>query len=553
MKILSSIALLLLLFLNTHTSSAQLLDGENGNYDRADSLRGSLRPERTNYDVLKYNLNVKVVPEKKYIEGFNEITFEVKDRLPKMQLDLFANMNVDSIVFQGQILPYKREFNAVFIKFSDPLQAGQKQKLRFYYSGNPKVAKRPPWDGGFIFRKDKNGKPWVSVAVQGTGASLWYPNKDHLSDEPEEAEIHVAAPNGLMNVSNGRLVGSEKMDKGYTRWDWKVENPINNYNIILNIGDYVHFSDKFEDLDLNYYVLSYNLEKAKKQFQQVKPMMACFTEKFGPYPFPEDSYKLVQTPYLGMEHQSAVAYGNQFSNGYYGRDLSGTGIGLRWDYIIIHESGHEWFGNSISVGDIADMWIHEGFTTYSEAVYVECQYGKKDALKYLKGLSQNAQNDKPIIGDFGVNNEGSGDMYFKGANMLNTLRSIIDNDEKWWDLLKNFSLDFRHKITNTQEVIDYFNTRTETDVEPLFRQYLSYSALPKLHLKRVEDKILARWETDVKKFEVPVDLIVSKGEKIRVHPTNEWKALSKLSNKPGLKLSDVKLDRLHFYVQIEKD
>ncbi|MBW2962045.1 M1 family metallopeptidase [Mesonia aestuariivivens] len=530
----------LLLFIAFHffqISTAQLLSDHDKNYTRADSLRGSLRPERTGYDVLKYDLYVKVIPEEKYISGVNKITFKTLEELPKMQLDLFKNMKVDSITYKGKKVKFYREFNAVFIEFEQPIQQKKESTLNFYYSGKPIVAKTPPWDGGFIFTKDKNNEDWVSVAVQGTGASLWYPNKDHLSDEPEEAEIHIAAPKNLVAVSNGRLLGKEKVDENYTQWNWKVTNPINNYNIILNIGDYVNFSDHYKDLDLNYYVLSYNLEKAKKSFKEVTPMMDCFYEKIGPYPFPEDSYKLVETPFLGMEHQSAVAYGNGFNFGYMGRDLSGTGVGLNWDYIIIHESGHEWFGNSITAKDIADMWIHESFTSYTEAIYIECRWGLEKALTYLNGLRQTmVSNDRPIIGDYGVNSEGSGDMYFKGANMINTLRFMINDDEKWWEILNHFTSAFKHTTTDTEAVVRFFEEETDLELASFFNQYLRHTKLPELQFKKENATIYYRWKTDVENFKMPVELLTNQKE-IRITPSNSWQKLDKSISKENLQVN----------------
>ncbi len=535
----------LLFVLFASFANAQVLSNKE-TYTRADTLRGSLRPERSNFDVLKYDLSVKVEPDKKYISGNNKIRFKVLDSLPRMQIDLFANMQVDSIVYNNQKLIYSREYNAVFIDFPKSLLPNSVEEVNFYFSGKPKIAKNPPWDGGFIFDKDKNGKDWVSVAVQGTGASLWFPNKDHQSDEPETTEIHLIVPENLMGVSNGRLIGERSLGNGFKQFDWQVKNPINNYNIILNVGDYVHFSDQYKDLDLEYYVLSYNLEAAKKQFEQVKPMMACFYEKFGSYPFPEDSYKLVESPHLGMEHQSAVAYGNGFKNGYLGRDLSGTGIGLRWDFIIIHESAHEWFGNSITAADIADMWIHESFTAYAEAVFVECQYGKKDALAYTRGTRRGIANDIPIIGDYGVNSEGSGDMYYKGANMLNNLRSVLNNDAKWWQLLKDFHTEFKHQITNTKEVVDFFEKRTKAELTPIFNQYLRYTQVPQIDFRKENGKIQYRWEAKAEDFEMPLDLKFN-GKQKRIYPTKEWKTLSFTKD---MEAFEVDLDR--FYVEIKK-
>ena len=409
-------------------------------YTRKDSLQGGLRSERTNFNVTKYDLNIKIDIDKKYIVGYNDIYFTtLAKKTTRIQLDLYENMQVDSIVFEKKKLKYKRDNNAVFVDFPNLLFAKFEGYLRFYYSGNPIVSKNAPWDGGFIFKKDSNNKDFVGVACQGAGASLWFPCKDSQSDEPDNgANISIEIPVGLTAVSNGRLLGSTDKGNGFVRWDWQVKNPINAYNITVDIGDYVHFGENYKGLDLDYYVLRENEAKARIQFEQVKPMMDCFQTKFGEYPFKSDGYKLVETPFLGMEHQSAVAYGNKYTNGYLGRDLSGTDVGLLFDYIIIHESGHEWFGNSITSKDIADMWIHEGFTMYSENVFLECQFGKEKAEKYINGIQQNVMNDKPIIGPYGVNKEGSGDMYYKGALMLNTIRNIVNDDLKWWRLILKY-------------------------------------------------------------------------------------------------------------------
>ena len=426
---------------------------------RRDTLQGGLRFERTCFDVQRYNLDIQVLPRTKKIEGNNEIIFKVVDNTSKIQIDLFENMQIDSIVWNTKKLTYKREFDAVFVKFPSELPKGSTQNIKVYYQGNPKVAKNAPWDGGFVYSNDSKKQPWIGVAVQGTGASLWYPVKDTQTDEPDNgASVKVAVPDGLMNVSNGRFLGSEKLANNFTRWNWEVKNPINTYNITLNIGDYVHIHDNHNGLDLDYYVLRENEEKARKHFEDdVKPMLDCFQSKFGKYPFWEDGYKLVETPYLGMEHQSAVAYGNKYKKGYMGFDMSGTGVGMKFDYITIHETGHEWFGNSITSKDIADMWIHEGFTTYTETVFVECTQGYDAAMKYINGQSKNVRNDKPIIGQFGVNREGSGDMYYKGSLLLNTLRHVINNDTKWWEILLKYSETYKKQIIDTPTVIAFFN------------------------------------------------------------------------------------------------
>ena len=533
---------LVVLISAANISWAQVLSNKKGNYTEADSLRGSLRPERA-FDVQKYHLKLKVEPEKQFISGSNTISFIADDDLSTIQIDLFENMKVDSILQNNQTLAYNRKHNAVFIDLKETVRANEKGEIQFYYSGKPIVAKNAPWDGGFVWDTDKNGDPWIGVAVQGTGASLWYPNKDHQSDEPEEVQLDIAVPNGLMNVSNGQFLGEKDLGNGFTQWSWKTVNPINNYNVMINIANYEHFSDSYGDLDLDYYVLPYNLEKAKEQFKEVKPMMDCFYEKFGEYPFVEDGFKLIETPYLGMEHQSAVAYGNEYEMGYLGNDLSGTGIGLKWDYIIIHESGHEWYGNSITAKDIADMWIHEGFTSYSEAVYVECRWGKEQALEYLQGTRRGLGNNATIIGDYGVNSEGSGDMYFKGANLLNTIRSIYDNDELWWKTLKYYTETYKHQIIDTETTENFFDEATGVDLQPIFDQYLRHTDLPKLQFRKKEGKTQARWIADVEDFKMPVDIFID-GKEVRITPTDEWGDL-----KENIALEEIEVNELEFYIK----
>ncbi len=526
--------------------SFQSLISQNA-FTRKDTLQGGLRPERTCFDVVRYDLNIKIDPKAKSIIGYNEITFKPVENTLAIQIDLFENMKVDSIIYNKGKLSYNREFNAVFINFPTPLLKDMpEQSIKFYYSGKPVVARRAPWDGGFVFTQDDSGKDWIGVAVQGTGASLWYPVKDSQSDEPDRgASIKVAVPNGLMNVSNGRFLGSEDLKNGYTRWDWEVKNPINTYDITVNIADYVHLHDNYKGLDLDYYVLRENEGKAKTHFEEVKPMMDCFQSKFGEYPFKDDGYKLVETSYLGMEHQSAIAYGNRYLKGYLGTDLSNTGIGLTFDFITIHESCHEWFGNSITSKDIADMWIHEGFTQYSEIVFVECQLGYEKAMQYANGLRDNVQNDRPIIGQYGVNNEGSGDMYPKGALLLNTLRHIINNDTKWWKLILDYSNTYRHKIIDTETVITFFNKESGMDLTKVFNQYLYYATIPRLQYRINNNLLEYQWIAVVDHFDMPVDIKI-KGEKIRIQPTTSWK-----TSKHQIKsISEVEILTNDFFINV---
>ena len=521
----------------------------NAQFTRRDSLQGGLRAERTAYDVKRYDLNITINPEQRSIKGFNEITFDVVSPTQKIQIDLFENMKVDSIIWNTKKLNYKRDNDAVFIDFPEKLASKSNHKLKFYYSGNPLIAKNAPWDGGFVFKKDSNGKDFIGVAVQGTGASLWYPVKDSQSDEPDNgASIKVAVPNGLMNVSNGRFLGSQDLKNGYTRWDWEVKNPINNYTITVNIADYVHIQDKMPDLDLDYYVLRENEAKAREHFMEVKPMMVCFQSKFGRYPFWKDGYKLVETPYLGMEHQSAVAYGNKYKKGYMGMDLSGTGVGMFFDFITIHETGHEWFGNSITSTDIADMWIHEGFTTYSETVFIECIKGYNDAMKYVNGQARNVRNDKPIIGQYGVNNEGSGDMYYKGSLLLNTLRHVIGDDEKWWKILYNYSETFKKKIITSETVIDYFNKASGMDLSTIFHQYLYTNQVPIFLYKIKGDYLYYSWNNTTDDFNMPLD-IGFEDTKIRLQPTiKEQKIKLKKLSKKSFQIYDNQ-----FFIKIKED
>ena len=521
----------------------------NAQFTRRDSLQGGLRFERTCFDVLRYDLDIMIDPEKRLIFGYNDITFKVVKPTKKIQLDLFDNMKIEGITSKefGK-LEYDRDENAVFIHFNSLLVQDVTYTIRFMYSGNPIIAKNAPWDGGFVFSKDKAGKDFIAVAVQGTGASLWYPVKDSQTDEPDNgASIKVAVPNGLINVSNGRFLGSQDLKNGYTRWDWEVKNPINNYTITVNIADYVHIQDKMPDLDLDYYVLRENEAKAREHFAEVKPMMECFQSKFGRYPFWEDGYKLVETPYLGMEHQSAVAYGNKYKKGYMGFDLSGTGVGMFFDYITIHETGHEWFGNSITSTDIADMWIHEGFTTYSETVFIECIKGYDNAMKYINGQAKNVRNDKPIIGQYGVNNEGSGDMYYKGSLLLNTIRHIIADDEKWWKMLYDYSETFKKKIITSDTVIDYFNKASGIDLKPIFRQYLYTNQLPIFIYKVKGDYLYYSWDNVSKDFNMPID-IGFEDKKIRLNPTlKEQKIKLKKLNKKSFQIYDNQ-----FFVKIQE-
>ena len=500
-------------------------------FTKADTLRGKLTPLRSSYDINYYHLDVKVDIVNRFISGSNVFKFTATKDLQRLQFDLFENLAVDKVVYKGRDLPFNREFNAVFIDFPGLIKQGAKDEFTVFYSGKPTVAKRAPWDGGFSFAEDKQGKPWVGVSCQGFGASSWWPTKDHQSDEVDSMMISISVPDGLMDVSNGRLRSTEKLNNGYTRYNWFVSYPINNYNVTLNIADYVHFDDSYAgengNLTLDYYVLRENLQKAKKQFgADVKPMLKVFEYWFGPYPFYRDGFKLIDAPYLGMEHQSAVAYGNKYQKGYLGTDLSGTGYGLKWDYIIVHEAGHEWFGNNITAKDIADMWIHEGFTMYSEALFVESMHGKKAGAAYIAGVRKKVMNDVPIIGPYDVNTEGSGDMYYKGANLVHTLRTLIDDDTKWREILRGLNKDFGLKTTSTDEIVAYINSKSGKDLTKVFDQYLRYSSIPVFATSYSEKgKVSYRWESKVPGFNMPLR-VTSDNKSQWIYPTSEWKTMN---------------------------
>lgn len=511
-------------------------------FTKADTLRGMLTPLRTCYDVTFYDLKIKLDIPKRSLSGKNTFYFKVHQNFKTCQIDLFDNMIIEKIVYHGKPIFYKREFHAVFLYFPTELKQGNVDSFSVYYHGRPREAVRAPWDGGFVWRKDEEENDWVGVACEGIGASLWWPLKDHLSDEPDSQAISIEVPSHLWAVCNGRLRSKEELGKT-TKYNWFVSYPINSYNITLNVGNYAHIQDVYNSIDgkltLDYYVLSYNKNKAKEHFQQVKTMLKCFEQYFGAYPFQKDGYKLVETDYWGMEHQSCVAYGNHYNNNEWG-----------FDYIIVHESGHEWFGNSVSVPDHAEMWIHESFTTYTEAIYVECVYGYETAVKYLTAQRFNILNQEPILGPLDVNYDrwvGS-DMYYKGAWMLHTLRNCVNNDELWFKTLKMFALNFRYRIVNTQQVIQFFNLHLQNDYSSFFEQYLNYPKPPifeyKVEKKGNEYELYYQWKTNVQNFKMPVEILVN-DQRIRLTPTQQPQKMSIESEK-------IVVDKNKFYVYTEK-
>ena len=519
--------LLYLTFMCALNFQSQGLMDEKNNFSRQDTLRGSITPERIWWDLTYYHLKVQVDPEKRYISGENTIKYNVLSANQTMQIDLQAPLNITKVTQDGKNLKILHDGNAHFITLTKQQVIGNTESIIVQYEGNPKEAIRAPWDGGFSWKKDANGKHFIATSCQGLGASVWWPCKDHMYDEVESMRISVTVPSHLMDVSNGRLESVENHGET-TTYNWFVNNPINNYGVNVNIGDYTHFSEVFDGekgpLSMDYYVLKDNLEKAKKQFTDAPKMMKAFEHWFGAYPFYEDGFKLVEVPYLGMEHQSSVTYGNQYKQGYLGRDLSGTGWGLKFDFIIIHESGHEWFANNITDIDIADMWIHESFTNYSESLFLDYYYGKKAASEYVIGLRKTIANKTPIIGKYNVNKSGSSDMYNKGGNMLHTLRQLIDNDEKWRLILRKMNADFYHQTVTTKQIEDFLSKETGFNLNPFFNQYLRTIKIPTLE-HTIENKTLKyRWTNTVANFEMPLKTTINGKEKW-IYPTSNWKKL----------------------------
>ena len=498
-------------------------------YTHADTLRGSNGPARAWWDVRFYDLHVRVSLADSSVTGWNAITYRVVQPSRDMQVDLQQPLTIDSIVQDRRKLAYRRDGNAFFVTLRGNQRAGETRAITVWYHGKPHVGRRLPWDGGFAFARDSLGQPWIATANEGVGASIWWPNKDYLGDEPDSQRIAITVPDSLIDVSNGRLRNTIHNPDRTTTYEWFVTSPINNYDVTINAGRYTHLSDTLDGeagrLTLDFWPLAYHADTAQRQFQQVIPMLRCFEHWFGPYPWYADGYKLVETPHLGMEHQSAIAYGNHFLNGYLGRDLSRTGLGLQWDFIIVHESAHEWFGNNISGQDHADMWVHESFANYAEGLYTECRLGKSAGAAYMIGARVGVRNDRPIIPAYGVNAQGSGDMYPKGGNMLHTIRAILDDDAKWRDILRGLNKTFYHQTVTSRQVEDYISREASIDLSKVFAQYLTTTHIPVFEY-RVQNGVLAyHWVDVVPGFDMPVRVnIPGLGTRL-LHPTESWQTL----------------------------
>jgi aminopeptidase N len=496
-------------------------------FTHADSLRGSLTaPERTWWDVTFYDLHVAISPADSSIRGYNGITYRVLTQPREMQIDLMEPLVVDSMVQDARAVSFRRDGNAFFARLTAPQAVGASKTITVYYHGKPHVARRPPWDGGFSWAHDSLGRPWIVTTDQGMGASVWWPNKDIGADEPDSQRIALTLPDSMIDASNGRLRSVRPNGDGTTTWEWFVVNPINNYAIAVGAGSYAHYSDFFHGergiLTMDFWPLDYNLEAAHRQFQQAKTMLACFEHWFGPYPWYEDGYKLVETPHPGMEHQSAVAYGNWYENGYRRRDLSGTGLGMKFDFIIVHESAHEWFANNITAKDNADMWVHESFANYAENLYVECQFGKQAGAEYVIGTRRGIRNDEPIIPAYGVNAQGSGDMYPKGGNMLHTIRQIVGNDEQWRGILRGLNRTFWHQTVMGTQIEQYISREAGVDLSKVFDQYLRTTMIPTLEYKISGTTLSYRWANVVPGFDMQVGVTLGDSGYSVIHPTEAW-------------------------------
>jgi len=521
-------------------------------FSKYEYLHGKLTPLRTCFDVKLYDIYIKVEPKLKFISGKNKITFLTTTDFQKLQLDFFLQMKIDSIVFENKSIAYKRDSNAVFVDFGKKLAKNKIENLTVYFRGNPRIAKNAPWDGGFVWSKDSSGNDWVGLACEGLGASCWLPCKDHLSDEADSMNMHLIVPENLVGVSNGRLISEQSFGNGFKEFDWQVTNPINNYDITINVANYAHIHDIYEskvnemqkNLSLDFYVLKDNVETARNFLpNEVKRMLDCFELRFGAYPFWNDGYKLVETPYWGMEHQSCISYGNGYKDNRWG-----------FDFIIVHESGHEWFGNSLTCSDPAEMWIHESFTTYSETLFLECRFGYQTSLKYLLEQKRNIQNKVPMIGPYDVYYHGrkDNDIYYKGAWVLQSLRSSIDNDSIWFIMLKNLNITFNKKNITTSDICKSFSEKTKLNTDKFFEQYLMHAEIPELEYKIVDRgdnlELHYRWGNTIGGFEMPIKVTLAKDLYDFISPTKSWQIIDLNFHNPD----DFKIQTDRFLINIKK-
>jgi aminopeptidase N len=543
---------LVILFTNLPVKTKAQLSAQKATFSRADTLKGYLTPLRSCYDINFYHLDVKFNIDKKFISGSNLFKFTATQDFTRLQFDLFANLNIDKIVYHNQVLQYTREANAVFISFPESIKKHSKDEFTVFYSGYPNVAFKAPRESGIVFAKDSLGYPLVATACESKGASIWWPNKDHLSDEPDSMLISVSVPKALKEVSNGRLRKITDLKNGYKKFDWFVGNAINNYNVAVNIGNYTHFSDNYAGekgkLTLDYWVLPYNLSRAKVDFaKNVKPLLKAYEYWFGPYPFYEDGYKLVETPYPAMEHQSAISYGGYMRGGPK-NELIGVSGGEKWDFVIVHESAHEWFGNNITAKDLGDLWIHEAFGSYAESLFIENLYSKKAGQEYLYANRAGIANDGLIVAPYHVNQMGSGDMYSKGAMLLNTVRTIINDDEKWRSILRGLNKEYYHQTVTYDQIVNYISAQSGKNLEPVFDQYLRYKSLPVLELAVKNGQLNCRWIAEAKDFNMPLRVKISGGEYHFIYPSAKFAPIDLV----GISAENIEVDTSNYYIGLIK-
>lgn len=510
-------------------------------FTRADTLRGSNGPARAWWDITYYDLAVSIDPASRSISGVNRITYRVvtEPGTREMQIDLQAPLVLDSVVHGGRAVPVRSEGDAHFADVGRAGDVGALDSVVVHYHGQPVVAANPPWDGGFIWTEDPSGETWVATANQGLGASVWWPNKDYQGEEPDSQRISLTVPEAMTAVSNGRLRDVTRNGDGTATWSWFVASPINNYAIAVNVGTFAHWREVYDGLEgpltLDFWPIADNHAAARVQWAQTRPMLRCFEEWFGPYPWYDDGFKMIESPHLGMEHQSAIAYGNGYQNGYLGRDLSGTGQGLAWDFIIVHEAAHEWWGNNVTTEDVADMWVHEGFANYAENLYTECLTGSAAAgAEYVIGTRDAIQNDVPIIGAYGVQNQGSGDMYYKGGNLLHTIRQLVGDDARWRSILRGLQRDFARSIVTSAEVEAYMAEASGLPLDPVFDQYLRTTQVPLLEWRLDGNELSYRWTDVVEGFAMPVDVRTPAGATLRLRPTETWRTVSVAPGTSGI-------------------
>jgi aminopeptidase N len=518
------------------------------NYTRQDSLEGSITKERIWWDLTYYDLNIKIDQENQTLDGTNIIKYNVLEPYKTIQIDLQPPMQISNVLQAGQSLEYRREGNAYFIELKKQQLPGETNELEIEFSGKPKIAPRPPWEAGIVWAKDRLGNDFYASISWGSNSSNWWPCKDHTYDEVDSLKVSINVQKDYTAVGNGKLTEMLRPDKKTKTFVWLVANPINTYSINFNVGKYAHFSEQFNGekgiLECDYYVLTYDLDKAKEQFKQVPKMLEAFEHWFGPYPFYEDGYKLIDVPYSGMEHQSAITYGNGYQNGYRGSDGSNTGWGDKFDYIIIHESGHEWFANNISFKDIADIWIHESFTTYSEGLFVEYHYGKQAGDDYQIGIRKGISNDKPMIGDYGINDTNyTEDNYKKGAAILHMLRQLVNDDQKWRETLRGLNEEFYHQTVTTQQIESYISGKTGLDLTNFWDQYLRTNQIPVFEYYKVGNKMAYRWTNCIDGFKMPVKVTINNAVEW-IYPNPEWQEKDLLSNE-----LELQIDR-NFYVPV---